>query len=108
MHLSVDDDNSHEHKYDHPGGVQLIGDYLVVPVQTQDYKQSIVQLWDLSPLRDDDLAIKKIGDNFLPKSNAQETGGNGLGLPATQRVMTQPCEINTFHPKSCSLACAEL
>jgi hypothetical protein len=38
--------------YNHPGGMQVIGDYLMVPVENSSYSQSLIHFYDLSMMTD--------------------------------------------------------
>jgi len=81
MHFDGVPDNSqdgYKHAYNHPGGMQVIGDYLLVPIQTQNYAHSVVQLWDLSELKKGSTAIELINGDFLPGSNDQRIGAIGI------------------------------
>lgn len=82
MHLEVessfDDEEGHDLSYNHPGGIQVIGDYLLVPIQTQNYKHSVVQLWDLTPLKNGSTAITLVDGDFLPDSNDRKIGAIGI------------------------------
>lgn len=81
-HLEVgsgsDDADGHDLSYNHPGGIQVIGDYLLVPIQTQNYQHSVVQLWDLTPLRSGSTAITLVDGDFLPDSNDKRIGAIGI------------------------------
>ena len=46
--------------YNHPGGMQLIGDYLVVPVEKSNHKESIIYFYDLNDLEDNTILPCKI------------------------------------------------
>jgi len=80
LHLHADSSaqNSHDHCYNHPGGIQVIGNYLLIPIQTQDYKQSLIQLWDISSLDNGDTNIKQLSNDFIPDSDNKEIGGIGI------------------------------
>jgi len=67
-----------DHKYNHPGGIQVIGDYLLIPIQTQDYHRSVIELWDLSPLATGDLNPRLVKGDLVPDSNSQQVGGVGI------------------------------
>lgn len=41
-----------EHHYPHPGGMQVIGDYLMVPVENGDHDKSFLYFYDLSQMTD--------------------------------------------------------
>lgn len=66
--------------YNHPGGIQVIGDYLAVPLQTQDYSASVVQLYDVSGLTGSEPSIELASPDLIPGSNGIGVGGIGLGL----------------------------
>ncbi len=80
MHLPVSGNPSSpgDNSYNHPGGIQVIGDYLLIPIQTQDYKQSKIQLWDISPLKTGSTAITCIDGDYIPNSNSKRAGGIGI------------------------------
>lgn len=84
MHLPTSSAaDGHDHDYNHPGGMQVIGDYLVIPLQTQDYSKSKVQLWDLTPLKSGSCEIKPISYDFLPDSNDKRVGAIGMASLAS-------------------------
>lgn len=76
--VAGNDTGDHERSYNHPGGIQVIGDYLLIPIQTQDYKDSVVQLWDISALKEKSTAIKLAHGDYLPDSNGKGLGGIGI------------------------------
>lgn len=78
--IPVSDNNTKKHalSYNHPGGIQVIGDYLVIPMQTQNCDHSKIQLWDLSPLKNDNLMIQQVSEDYVPASNGEEIGGVGI------------------------------
>lgn len=69
---------NHERSYNHPGGIQVIGDYLLIPIQTQDYANSVVQLWDISSLQQKNTSIRLVNGDYLPASNSKRIGGIGI------------------------------
>lgn len=84
MHLSVsgNDSSNHDHQYNHPGGIQVIGDYLLIPIQTQDYNDTIVQLYDLSKMDNSDAKLCLVNGDYLRDSDGNRYNGKygGIGI----------------------------
>lgn len=59
--------------YNHPGGTQLIGDYLAVPFETSDHKKSKIYFYDLNNLLDNPPLLPLL----LPCTIIQATEGCG-------------------------------
>lgn len=63
-----------QHNYPHPGGIQIIGDYLVVPVETSDHDRSWIHFYDLTTMT----RTKK--PRKLAYSLHRETGSGAVGI----------------------------
>lgn len=64
----------HEDRYPHPGGMQLIGDYLMVPVENGDHNQSYVHFYDLSTM------TNKVPPQKLAYSLRRHNGTGAAGI----------------------------
>ncbi len=60
--------------YPHPGGMQIIGDYLMVPVENGAHNQSYIHFYDLSSMTD------KTPPTQLPYSLRRHNGSGGAGI----------------------------
>lgn len=68
--------------YNHPGGIQVIGDFMLVPIQTQDYANTIVQLYDLERLTNSNPQFCLVSSDYLLDSNGRRIDGSfgGIGI----------------------------
>lgn len=64
----------HEDRYPHPGGMQLIGDYLMVPVENGDHNQSYVYFYDLATM------TNKVPPQPLAYSLRRHNGTGAAGI----------------------------
>lgn len=62
------------HRYPHPGGMQIIGDYLMVPVENGDHDKSWIHFYDLSAMTKTDAPQK------IRYSLYRETGSGAAGI----------------------------
>lgn len=67
-------DTPDEH-FNHPGGCQAIGDYLVVPVENSDHSESFIHFYDLSGMNDN---TKPELMNYVIQRYKHGAGGAGI------------------------------
>jgi hypothetical protein len=60
--------------YNHPGGMQVIGDFLVVGVESSDYSKSYLHFYDLSSMTD------TVHPAFVPFNMARNAGAGAVGI----------------------------
>lgn len=84
MDLEVPGNNSsnHDRCYNHPGGIQVIDDYLLVPIQTQDYANTIVQLYSVSEIANSKPKFCLLNGDYLLDSHGNRIDGafGGIGI----------------------------
>lgn len=60
--------------YQHPGGMQIIGDYLMVPIENWHHNQSYIHFYDLSAMTD------TVPPQLLPYSVRRHNGSGAAGI----------------------------
>ncbi len=79
LHVDLGATESAHDRFNHPGGLQCVGDYFVVPVQTQDYKSTYIQLYSISAPTGQPPAISLAVNDYIPEWRHLGIGSIGVG-----------------------------
>lgn len=66
--------------FNHPGGVQLAGKYLFVPVQTEDYNNTRIQVYDVQALTSDNPSIALVNNSLIPDCDDRKIESIGVAF----------------------------